>query len=127
MPNNNDTHNPITDMLAGSIIDAIQDVKGSNIADINMERLESAPAFRFIVCQGKSTTQVQSIADSIRDKVLEVCHMKPYNTDGERNAQWIVMDYGSVIAHIFLPDSRETYNLEELWSDADINLIPDLD
>lgn len=127
MPNNNDTQRNITDLLADTIVDAIQDVKGSRIADINLENLESAPAFRFIVCQGRSTTQVQSIADSIRDKVLEECHTKPYNTDGERNAQWIVMDYGSVVAHIFLPDFRETYNLEDLWSDAEINLLPDLD
>lgn len=127
MPNNNDTPKPLTDLLADTIIDAIQDVKGSRIADINLEDLESAPAFRFIVCQGKSTTQVQSIADSIRDKALEICHMKPYNTDGERNAQWIVMDYGSVVAHIFLPEFRETYNLEDLWSDARIDMIPDID
>lgn len=126
MPYNDNTQN-ITDRLADSIIEAIQDVKGSKIADINLENIESAPAFRFIVCQGKSTTQVQSIADNIRDKVLEDCHLKPYNTDGERNGQWIVMDYGSVIAHIFLPEVRDLYNLEDLWSDACINLIPDLD
>lgn len=127
MPYNDNTQIYITDRLADSIIEAIQDVKGSKIADINLENIESAPAFRFIVCQGKSTTQVQSIADNIRDKVLEDCHLKPYNTDGERNAQWIVMDYGSVIAHIFLPEVRDLYNLEDLWSDACINLIPDLD
>lgn len=127
MPYNDNTQNYITDRLADNIIEAIQDVKGSKIADINLENIESAPAFRFIVCQGKSTTQVQSIADNIRDKVLEDCHLKPYNTDGERNAQWIVMDYGSVIAHIFLPEVRDLYNLEDLWSDACINHIPDLD
>ena len=127
MPYNDNTQNYITDRLADNIIEAIQDVKGSKIADINLENIESAPAFRFIVCQGKSTTQVQSIADNIRDKVLEDCHLKPYNTDGQRNAQWIVMDYGSVIAHIFLPEVRDLYNLEDLWSDACINHIPDLD
>lgn len=127
MSNNKPISGPVENLLADTIIDAIQDVKGSKIADINLDKLESAPAFRFIVCQGKSTTQVQSIADNIRDKVLEQCHTKPYNTDGERNAQWIVMDYGAVIAHIFLPEVRELYNLEDLWNDADINMIPDLD
>lgn len=107
------------------IIDAIQDLKGSKIADINLEHLESAPAHRFIVCQGKSTTQVSSIADKIQEEVRLRCGLKPYCVDGYRNSQWIVIDYGSVMAHVFLPEFREIFNLEELWSDADIRILPD--
>ena len=52
---------------------------------------------------------------------------KPFNYDGYQNSQWIVIDYGNVFVHIFLPESREYYNLEGLWNDAEIKQIPDLD
>ena len=71
--------------------------------------------------------QVTAIADSIRDYLLEKARIKPYNYDGYRNAQWIVIDYGDTLVHVFTPETRQYYNLEELWSDATITRIPDLD
>ncbi|MDE7119728.1 MAG: ribosome silencing factor, partial [Muribaculaceae bacterium] len=78
-------------------------------------------------CQGSSTQQVASIADSVREHLLETSGVKPYNYDGYRNAQWIVIDYGTTMVHVFTPEMRQLYNLEELWSDAEITEIPDLD
>lgn len=131
MPKNNKTAALDADRavaeLTESIIDAIQDVKGVHIVEIDLDSLESAPASKFVICQGKSTTQVSSIADNIEEKVRERCRIKPYSVDGTRNAQWIVMDYGSVMAHVFLPEARDLYNLEELWGDATIREIADLD
>lgn len=108
------------------IIEGIQDRKGTKITHIDLSAIESAPTSDFIICQGTSTTQVTAIADSIREHLLEEARIKPYNYDGYRNAQWIVLDYGHILVHIFLPDVRELYNLEELWSDAVVNEIPDL-
>lgn len=115
------------DDMTQSIIESIQDVKGLKITDINLENLEMAPAYRYIICQGKSTTQVSSIADNVQETMRNTYHLKPYSIDGYRNSQWIVMDYGSIMVHIFLPEMRELYNLEELWSDAEIKEIADLD
>ena len=70
---------------------------------------------------------VSSIADSIREYVQEETGMKPFNYDGYQNSQWIVIDYGTIYVHIFLPEYRELYNLEELWNDATITEVPDLD
>ena len=53
--------------------------------------------------------------------------VKPYNYDGYKNSQWIIIDYGDVMVHIFLPEYREFYNIEELWNDASITNLPDLD
>lgn len=89
--------------------------------------METAPADTFIVCQGNSTSQVSAIADNIREEVLDKLKIKPYNYDGYRNSQWIVIDYGNLMVHVFLPDIREYYNIEDLWSDAHISEIPDLD
>ena len=106
---------------------AIQDRKGKRIVDIDLEGIDSAPASEFIVCQGNSTSQVSAIADNIREELRMKKGVKPYNYDGYRNSQWIVLDYGSVFVHIFLPDTREYYNIEDLWNDAPTTEIPDLD
>ena len=109
------------------VIDAIQDRKGKEITIIDLSTIESAPAGKFILCQGTSTQQVASIADHVRDSLLEKGGIKPYNYDGYRSAQWIVIDYGDTLVHVFTRESRTLYNLEELWSDAAISNIPDLD
>ena len=70
---------------------------------------------------------MSAIADNIRESLLENHRIKPYNYDGYRNARWIVVDYGSVMVHVFVPEDRLHYNLEELWADAVITEVPDLD
>ena len=114
-------------LLANQIIEAISDKKGRKISVLDLSSIESAPASKFIICQANSTTQVSSIADNIRETVSDKIKIKPYSYDGYKNSQWIVMDYGEIIVHCFLPEYREFYNLEELWSDASKYEIPDLD
>lgn len=113
--------------LRNLIVDAIQDKKGRGITVLDLSGIESAPAHEFIICQGRTPQQVAAIADCVRDSLLEKVHVKPYNYDGYRNAQWIVIDYGSTMVHVFVPDARLLYNLEELWNDAVLTEIPDLD
>jgi len=109
------------------IIDAIRDRKGHSITVVDLEKIPGASASTFIIAEGNSTTQVASIADHLEERLLEDARLKPYNTDGFKNSEWIVLDYGDTWIHIFLPEARMRYNLEELWSDADITEIPDLD
>lgn len=109
------------------IIDGIQERKGKSITIIDMTKLGSAPAHKFVVAQGTSSMHVSSVADCLREYMLEKAGIKPYNYDGYRQGEWIVIDYGEVIAHIFMPETRARYNLEELWNDAVITSIPDLD
>ena len=94
---------------------------------VDLSNIENAATRNFIICQGTSTMHVSSIADSIREYVQEETGMKPFNYDGYQNSQWIVIDYGTIYVHIFLPEYRELYNLEELWNDATITEVPDLD
>lgn len=109
------------------IVEAIQDRKGQDITIVDLREIDSASVDTFIICQGKTPTQVAAIADSVREQVQEKSGIKPYNYDGYRNAQWIVIDYGDLMVHIFTPDNRSYYNLEELWSDALLTDIPNLD
>ncbi|MCM1483206.1 MAG: ribosome silencing factor [Muribaculaceae bacterium] len=123
---NSTKYNNATD-LTRLVIEGIQERKGKNITCMDLSGIESAPASSFIICQGSSSMQVSAIADSVREYLLENAGIKPYNYDGYRNSQWIVIDYGSTLVHVFQPETRELYNLEELWSDAPVNQIPDLD
>ncbi len=109
------------------IIEGIQERKGHSISVVDLSDIESAPVSEFIICQGNSNQQVAAIADSVRDYLLENYGIKPYNYDGYRNAQWIVIDYGNTLVHVFTRETRQLYNLEELWADAPIIEIPDLD
>ena len=109
------------------ITEGIQERKGKGISIVDLSHIESAATERFIICEGSSTMQVSAIADSIREYLHEHAGIKPYNYDGYQNSQWIVIDYGHTLVHVFIPEFRTLYNLEELWSDAKITQIPDLD
>lgn len=110
------------------IIDAIRDRKGHSITIVNLENIPGASAGAFIIAEGNSSTQVGAIADHLRDRLIEDAGIKPYNSDGFKDSsEWVVLDYGDVWVHIFLPEARTRYNLEELWNDAAISHIPDLD
>lgn len=109
------------------VTEGIQERKGRKITHIDLSNIEAAAASDFIICEGSSTMQVSAIADSVREYLLKHAGIKPYNYDGYQNSQWIVIDYGHTLVHVFLPSERQRYNLEELWSDAPITEIPDLD
>ena len=113
--------------LVAAIVEGIQDRKGRSITHVDMSAMEDATTRGFVICSGTSTMQVSAIADSVREYVHEKLAVKPYNYDGYRNSQWIVLDYGTIYVHVFLPEYRELYRLEDLWNDAVITEIPDLD
>jgi len=113
--------------LRQMIVEGIQERKGRSISVVDLSAIESAPVPEFIICQGNSSQQVAAIADSVREHLLDNYGIKPYNYDGYRNAQWIVIDYGDTLVHVFTRETRQLYNLEELWADAPVTEIPDLD
>lgn len=113
--------------LVKTITEAIQEKKGSNIVIADLTKIEGTICRYFMICTGNSPTQVDAITDSISDMARERLKEKPAHVVGRENAQWVAMDYGDVLVHIFLPDVREYYDLEHLWDDAPLTRIPDLD
>lgn len=109
------------------IIEGVQEKKGKEIVVVDMLELGNSICDYFVICQGNSPAQVSAITDSIADMVREKCGKKPYAIDGLRNAQWVAMDYGDILVHIFLPDVRKFYDIEHLWADAKLTVVPDLD
>ncbi|MCL2212781.1 MAG: ribosome silencing factor [Oscillospiraceae bacterium] len=71
----------------------------------------------FVICTGNSNTQIKAFAGEVEFKLKEA-GLEPRRTEGYREANWVVMDYASVIVHIFNNEQRSFYNLEKLWSDA---------
>ena len=113
--------------LVETITRGIQEKKGANIVVANLNGIDGAICNYFIICQGASPAQVEAITESVGDFARKELDEKPARVAGLENAQWVAMDYGDVLVHIFLPDVREYYDLEHLWEDAALTHIPDLD
>lgn len=109
------------------IVEGIHDKKGKGVVVVDMLGLGNSVCDYFVICQGNSPNQVSAITDSVTDTVREKCGKKPYAIDGLRNCQWVAMDYGDILVHIFQPDVRAFYDIEHLWADAKTTLIPDID
>lgn len=88
--------------------------------DILVLRLSAITEFTdyFIICSGSSTRQTQSIADEIRDQ-LKKSKVRPLHTEGYNTGEWILIDYGIFVVHVFTEKSRQFYDLERLWRDAE--------
>ncbi len=112
--------------LQDRIIDAIQDIKGKNIVKINLQSLAEAPADWFIICEGESTTQVRAISDNISKRVKNEMRILPNHIEGVDGSKWILVDYFDTIVHVFYPETRNFYDIEDLWSDADSTAIADV-
>lgn len=72
----------------------------------------------FVICSGTSNTQVKSLAAEVEYK-MGLCSMDPLHIDGYGEGQWTVLDYGSVIVHVFHEEARAFYKLEKLWADSE--------
>jgi len=72
----------------------------------------------FVICAGNSTRQTQAIADAVIEE-LKRFKTRPLHTEGYNNAEWILIDYGAFVVHIFTEESRSFYDLERLWRDAE--------
>lgn len=116
-----------TTQLVETIKEGIQEKKGNNIVIANLSEIDGSIANYFIICQGNSPTQVEAIAESVGDICRERLGEKPVNVAGLGNNQWIAMDYVDVLVHIFQPETRLYYDLEHLWEDANLSIVPDVD
>lgn len=104
--------------LVDAIVEGIQEVKGKNIVVLDLREVPNTVCDFFVICHGDSVTQVESIARSVEEFARTKGGEKPWHTEGERNAEWILMDYVDVVVHIFHRDKRDHYRLEDLWGDA---------
>lgn len=116
---------------ANIAIDVIIEKKGFDLQLLDVSEITSI-AEKFIICQAKNRSQSQSIADEVQLKLKEAGGDIPQRVEGYQGGGWILMDYGDLIIHIFLPDEQEYYKLPRLWKDAkfthfdgDGNILPE--
>lgn len=106
--------------LLDAVIEGVKEKKGKNIVCLDLRKIKNAAFEHFVICEADSTTQVDAIAQSVKDEVKKLTGERAYHSEGFENKQWILIDYVTVIVHIFLPDVREYYKLESLWADAEV-------
>lgn len=103
--------------LARLCADAALDKKAEDVVILDMRGISSFTDF-FVIVSGTSEPQLKAIAGSIRERVREATGQRPTAEDGFPVSQWVIVDYGSVIVHIFHTEKRHVYGLEDLWNDA---------
>lgn len=101
-----------------TIIKAIQQKKGENIVSLDLRKIPEAVADFFIVCEATSNTQIKAISDSIEAEVKKKCLEIPFRHEGRTGAHWVLIDYVTIVVHVFHPETRKFYRLEEMWGDG---------
>jgi ribosome-associated protein len=102
--------------LAHVIVDIATDKKANDIVMLRTAEVTSMADF-FVICSGRSDRQVQALARSIVDQLREQ-GIRPLGVEGLSSGRWVLVDYASVVVHLFTPQEREYYGLERLWSGA---------
>lgn len=106
--------------LARTIVNALEEKKAEDILLLDIEKIASFASY-FVICTGTS----ERMLDALADAVLELTRgkfKKKGRLEGTSNGGWVVLDYGSVVVHLFAPDTRAYYRLEELWNDGKVLL-----
>ncbi|MGI6202390.1 MAG: ribosome silencing factor [Eubacteriales bacterium] len=107
--------------LAGAIIGELSKTRADNIKMLHVSD-QTIIADYFVICTGTSNTQIRAISNTLEVKMGEM-NVYPSHIEGLDEAAWVLLDYGSVIVHIFNSETRRFYNLEKLWADgADIDI-----
>ncbi len=112
-------------VLIQKIVEGIENRKGHRIVVMDMRKLTPSPCAFFVIAEGTSNTQVCAIADEVEDFVRKETREKPIHVVGQEVAEWIAMDYGDAMVHVFQREAREFYDIEHLWEDAEITEIPE--
>ena len=106
------------DSLISNIVYGIENVKGLDVSILDLRDIENTVCRYFVVCTGSSNTHVSAIVSAIKKTVSKELEEKPFHTEGNENAEWVLIDYINVVVHVFQKQIREYYNIEELWGDA---------
>jgi ribosome-associated protein len=102
--------------LAHRVVEIASDKKGNDIVMLRTAELTSMADF-FVICSGRSDRQVSALSGAIIDE-LRKDGIRPLGTEGRDSSRWVLLDYGTVIVHVFAPEEREYYGLERLWGKA---------
>lgn len=106
--------------LANIAIDALQEVKGVDIVLLDLRDIPEASADFFVICNGTSGTHISGLADRVQKNVWEQMGEHPTHIEGRQGRNWLLLDFFTVVVHIFDNEKRAFYDLEGLWRDAKV-------
>lgn len=107
-----------SEILCNCIVEGMQENKAKDIVVIDLRQLGTAVCDFFVICSGESSTQVDGITNAITRFTRKSMKEKPWHTEGQRNSEWVLLDYVDVVAHVFYKDARSFYEIEDLWADG---------
>jgi len=107
----------IVDLLRQRVIAALEELKAKDVREIDVRGKTSIADF-LVIASGTSTRHVKSIADEVV-KYAKQAGMMPLGVEGQRDAEWVLVDLGDIVVHVMLPRIREFYGLERLWTVGD--------
>lgn len=101
-------------------VQGIIERKGQEIVCLDLRNVNASVADYFIICHAESGTQVRAIAESVEEEIQKNFNEDPWRKEGLENSEWIILDYVTVVVHIFKKEKRYFYGIEELWGDAEV-------
>ncbi len=102
---------------------AAEDKKATNIKVLDLRPVTTF-ADTFVICTGSNSRQIQAVADGIEKQLKEIGE-RPNSVEGYQNSEWVLLDYGDFVVHVFSEKARAFYDLERLWRDAPEIRIPE--
>jgi ribosome-associated protein len=112
-----------TSSLLDAIVEGMEEKKAKNIVVVDLRAIENRVSDYFVVCDAESRVQVEAIAGSVEDEVEKRTKERPFHAEGYGNSEWIIVDYVNIVAHIFQTETRNYYNIEGLWADAEFKEV----
>lgn len=112
-----------SNVLSEWVVDGMLEKNASDIVVMDLRAIKHAVADFFVICNGNSDTQINAISQSIEKEIYKHSKQNPWKTEGQKNKEWILLDYVDVVAHVFNKEKRIFYGIEELWGDAKITHI----
>jgi ribosome-associated protein len=103
--------------LARRIVDIVSDKQAEDVVMLDLREASIITDY-FVLCSGTSDRQIKAITDEVVQTVSRENKQKPLRTEGKADSEWILLDYGSVVVHIFSPEMRDLYRLEKVWAKA---------
>lgn len=102
------------------VVEALLEKMGEKVTVLNLKKINHVFFDYFVVCTANSKPHADTLCDFVQEKVKKELGTRASFVEGTENKEWIILDYFNVIVHIFSPEAREYYNIEQLWSDAEI-------
>jgi len=109
---------PASEILTDLIVHGMQEMKAEDIVVLDLRSIGNASCDFFVIAHGNSTTHCSAISQGVEKEVKKISGEKPWRREGVSNGEWVLIDYVSVVVHVFQKYTRELYNIEDLWADA---------